>query len=78
MKTQRASIDAPEMEVTGNLLVKGMLTYQGGMAGSGGNGTAATIQCNVSVQGDIDATVTVMDAGGKVMDKGGNSNHHSH
>lgn len=71
VKTQRATIDAPEMKVTGNLLVKGKLTYQGGMAGSGGADSAATIQGNVSVQGDIDAS-------GKVMDKGGNSNHHSH
>ncbi|MDX5630329.1 MULTISPECIES: phage baseplate assembly protein V [unclassified Brenneria] len=71
VKTQKATIDAPETEVTGNLLVKGKFTYQGGMAGSGGSGAAAIIQGNVSVEGDIDA-------GGKIMDKGGNSNHHTH
>ena len=36
----KVTIDVPEAECTGNLLVKGKLTYQGGMAGSGG-GTAA-------------------------------------
>ncbi|MEI7150875.1 phage baseplate assembly protein V [Pectobacterium carotovorum] len=71
VKTSKATIDAPETEVTGDLLVKGKLTYQGGMAGSGGSGAAAIIQGNVSVQGDIDAS-------GKIMDKGGNSNHHTH
>ena len=40
------------------------------MAGSGG-GTAAAITGNVQVNGNIDATGTIMDAGG-------NSNHHSH
>lgn len=71
VKTQKATLDAPETEVTGNLLVKGKLTYQGGMAGSGGSGAAAAIQGNVSVQGNINAS-------GAVMDAGGNSNHHSH
>lgn len=71
VKTQKATIDAPETEITGDLLVNGKLTYQGGMAGSGGGSSAASIQGNVSIEGDIDAS-------GKVMDKGGNSNHHSH
>jgi phage baseplate assembly protein gpV len=48
-----------------------MLTYKGGMAGSGGSGAAATIQGNVQVDGNIDAS-------GSIMDAGGNSNHHSH
>lgn len=49
-------IDAPETEITGNTLVKGKLTYQGGMAGSGGTGgVAAEITGNVTVRGgDID------------------------
>ena len=63
-------MDCPETEITGNLLVKGKLTYQGGMAGSGG-GTAAAITGNVQVEGNISAT-------GTIMDGGGNSNHHSH
>ena len=66
----KVTVDVPETEITGNLLVKGKLTYQGGMAGSGG-GTAAAITGNVQVTGNIDATGTIMDAGG-------NSNHHSH
>jgi phage baseplate assembly protein V len=67
----KVTIDAPENECTGNLLVKGKLTYQGGMAGSGGTGAAAAIDGNVRVNGDINAT-------GKILDAGGNSNHHSH
>ncbi|MCM3011385.1 phage baseplate assembly protein V, partial [Bacillus subtilis] len=67
----KVTVDVPETEVTGNLLVKGKLTYQGGMAGSGGGGAAAAITGNVQVTGNIDATGTIMDAGG-------NSNHHSH
>ena len=51
--------------------MKGKLTYQGGMAGSGGGGSAATIQGNVQVDGNVDAS-------GTIMDGGGNSNHHSH
>ncbi|WP_353326188.1 hypothetical protein [Chitiniphilus shinanonensis] len=36
--------------------MRGRLTYQGGMAGSGGAGAAATIQGNVRVEGgDISA-----------------------
>ncbi|MGV7963698.1 phage baseplate assembly protein V [Photorhabdus tasmaniensis] len=68
---QQATIDASETIVTGNMLVKGQLTYQNGLSGSGGNGAAATIQSNVSVNGNIHAT-------GSIMDEGGNSNHHPH
>ncbi|WP_445374675.1 phage baseplate assembly protein V [Photorhabdus tasmaniensis] len=68
---QQATIDASETIVTGNMLVKGQLTYQNGLSGSGGNGAAATIQGNVSVNGNIHAT-------GSIMDEGGNSNHHPH
>lgn len=71
IQTQQATIDAPETIVTGNMLVKGQLTYQNGLSGSGGNGVAATIQGNVSVNGNIHAT-------GSIMDEGGSSNHHSH
>lgn len=68
----RVTIDAPDAETTGNLLVKGKLTYQGGMAGTGGSGgAAAVIAGNVQVDGGINAT-------GSIMDGGGNSNHHSH
>lgn len=65
------TIDSPQTTCTGALTVAGLLTYQGGMAGSGGGGAAATITGNVQVQGDVSAS-------GTVMDGGGNSNHHSH
>lgn len=64
------TIDSPQTTCTGNLTVQKKLTYQGGMAGSGG-GTAATIQGNVQVDGNVNAS-------GSIMDGGGNSNHHSH
>lgn len=56
---------------TGDLLVKNKLTYEGGMAGSIGKGKAAVIEGDVQVNGDIKAS-------GKIIDDGGNSNHHSH
>ena len=71
VKTQKATIDAPETEITGNLLVGGKLTYEGGMAGSGGEGTAATIQGNVEIEGNAHST-------GSMLSDGDNSNHHSH
>lgn len=46
-----ATIDAPETIVTGNLLVKGSLTYLGGMSGSGVSGAAATIKGSIQVEG---------------------------
>lgn len=74
----KVTIDAPEAECTGNLLVKGKLTYQGGMAGSGGAGAAAVITGNVQVEdGNVQVDGNV-DASGSIMDGGGNSNHHSH
>ncbi|ALS60662.1 phage baseplate assembly protein V [Pandoraea norimbergensis] len=62
-------LDAPDAELTGNLLVKGKLTGQGGLAVSGGAG--AQIQGNMQIDGNVSATGTIMDAGG-------NSNHHTH
>lgn len=71
VKTPKATIDAQETEVTGNLLVMGKLTYQGGMAGSGGDGATATIQGNIEIAGNAHAT-------GSMLSDGPNSNHHSH
>ena len=71
VKTKKATIDAPETEVTGNLLVGGKLTYKGGMDGSGGEGAAATINGNVEIVGDAHST-------GSMLSDGENSNHHSH
>ena len=70
---QKVTIDAPEAECTGNLLVKGGLTYQGGMAGSGGSGGGASARITGGM--DVDGNIT---ATGTIMDSGGNSNHHSH
>ena len=38
------TVDAPNSVFTGNALVMGLLTYQGGMVGSGGAGASARIQ----------------------------------
>jgi len=67
----KVTVDTPEAEFSGNVLVKGRLVGQGGMAVSGGNGASAVISGKVEVEGDIHAS-------GAVMDAGGNSNHHSH
>lgn len=71
VQAPKVTVDSPDTTCTGNLLVKGKLTYQGGMAGSGGSGSAAAITGNVQVDGSINAS-------GSIMDGGGNSNHHSH
>ncbi|MCD4501078.1 phage baseplate assembly protein V [Chromobacterium vaccinii] len=65
----KVTVDAPDSEFSGNVLVKGKLVGQGGMAVSGGDGAA--ISGNMQVDGDVSAS-------GSVMDAGGNSNHHSH
>ncbi|WP_054181146.1 MULTISPECIES: phage baseplate assembly protein V [Enterobacteriaceae] len=71
VKTQKATIDAPQTEMTGDLLVRGKLTYEGGMAGSGGEGATATIKGNIEIEGNAHAT-------GSMLSDGANSNHHSH
>ncbi|EKZ9425988.1 phage baseplate assembly protein V [Salmonella enterica] len=62
IKTQKATVDSPETEVTGDatikgdLLVKGSITGQSGMAISGGKGgAAATITGSLSTTGDVSA-----------------------
>lgn len=68
----KVTLDTPDVECSGNMLVKGKLTYQGGMAGSGGDGGAsAEIEGGISVNGNVTAS-------GTMMDGGGNSNHHTH
>lgn len=51
----KVTIDAPNTETTGNLLVSGSLTYMQGMTGNGGGGTTATINGSLSATGDISA-----------------------
>jgi phage baseplate assembly protein V len=49
-------LDTPQTTCTGALTVQGLLTYQAGMAGSGGVGAAAVIQGSIQVTGgDIQA-----------------------
>ncbi|UTH73990.1 phage baseplate assembly protein V [Chromobacterium sp. IIBBL 290-4] len=67
----KVTVDAPDAEFSGNVLVKGKLVGQGGMAVSGGAGSAAVISGDVRVDGDVSAS-------GSIMDAGGNSNHHTH
>ncbi|HGG7356001.1 TPA: phage baseplate assembly protein V, partial [Escherichia coli] len=71
LKTQKATIDAPETELTGDLRVRGKLIYEGGMAGSGGEGVTATIHGNIEIKGNVHAT-------GSMLSDGENSSHHSH
>lgn len=50
----KVTINAPENECTGNLLVRGRLTVQGGMAVSGGGGgVTATVQGSIDVTEDV-------------------------
>ncbi|STQ91414.1 phage baseplate assembly protein V [Iodobacter fluviatilis] len=65
----KVTIDSPEAEFTGKLQVDGLLTYLGGLEGSGGGGSKFTGR--VDVDGDVHAT-------GSIIDVAGNSNHHSH
>lgn len=50
VKSQAITFDAPETTCTGNLTVQKKLTYQGGMAGSGGDGGVSA-----NLDGDIKA-----------------------
>ena len=58
VKASKVTMDTPETICTGKLTVEGLLTYKGGMAGSGGEGGAAA-----QIQGRIEATEDVK-AGG--------------
>lgn len=66
-----ATLETPDVIVTGNMTVKKKLIIEGGMEIQGGSGNTATVSGNMQVDGNITAT-------GSVMDAGGNSNHHSH
>lgn len=61
------TIDAPDTACTGNLLVAGGLA----VLGQGAEGATMSIQGKVQVDGDINAT-------GKIIDAGGNSANHKH
>ena len=50
----KVTIDAPETETTGNMLVKGMLTYEKGLqAGNSEGSSAANVTGEMNVEGDI-------------------------
>ncbi len=66
VKAPSVTLDTPQTTCTGNLTVQKVLTIQGG-----GGGTSTTITGNVSVNGSINAS-------GSIIDAGGNTNHHSH
>ncbi|SCB71901.1 MULTISPECIES: phage baseplate assembly protein V [Snodgrassella] len=51
VKASDITLDAPSTTATGSLLVQGKLTYQGGMAGSGGGSAAASIAGTIKVKG---------------------------
>lgn len=53
--SQKVTINTPNTEVTGNLLVRGKFTGQGGMAISGGSGSTAVVTGAVEVTQDVKA-----------------------
>lgn len=56
LTTPKLLVDSPDSTFTGAVTVQGLLTYQAGMAGSGGSGATAAIQGNVVVtDGDVKA-----------------------
>ncbi|WP_296663515.1 phage baseplate assembly protein V [Paraburkholderia sp.] len=71
VRAPKALFDVADTRFTGSVTIDGQLAYKGGMSGSGGDGATAVIKGRVRVDGDIEAS-------GKVMDAGGNSNHHRH
>jgi len=66
LQAPQVVLDTPQTTLTGHESVAGGLAIAGA-----GAGTATSITGNVQVSGNINATGTIMDAGG-------NSNHHSH
>lgn len=55
------TLDTPQTTCTGNLTVQGLLTYQAGMAGSGGSG--ATLVGPMNVQGNVTTTGSLTNNG---------------
>lgn len=53
--SSQTTIDSPQTTVTGNMRVEGHLTFVGGMTGSGGSGSVATIQGALAATGDVTA-----------------------
>ncbi len=52
LKAPSVTIDSPQTTCTGALTVKGALTFESGMAGSGGSGAVVQIEGSISSTGD--------------------------
>lgn len=61
------TLDTPKTDVTGVLNVMGLITGKGGLAVSGGGGSAVTVTGNMSLQGQIDASSDVVAGGISLM-----------
>lgn len=61
------TLDTPKTDVTGVLNVTGLITGKGGLAVSGGGGSAVTVTGNMSLQGQIDASSDVVAGGISLM-----------
>lgn len=71
LTTPELVVDSPDSTFTGAVLVKKLLTYLKGLVGKGGGGAGASIEGGILVDGNVSAT-------GRILDEGGNTNHHSH
>lgn len=59
VKAPKATIDAQDTDVTGNLTVAGKTILNGGLEASGGNGTAARINGNLEIDGNAHASGSI-------------------
>lgn len=63
---EKCTVDCPESEFTGNVLVRGTLTYLGGL-NNAGNGSGATISGPIDHDGDLTNTGSII-SNGVVLD----------
>ncbi|EAB1946002.1 phage baseplate assembly protein V [Salmonella enterica] len=59
VKAPKATIDAQDTDVTGNLTVAGKTVLKGGLEASGGDGTAARINGNLEIDGNAHASGSI-------------------
>lgn len=60
--SEKCTVDCPESEFTGNVLVRGMLTYLGGL-NNDGTGTGATISGPIDHDGELTNTGSISSNG---------------
>lgn len=73
LTTPELVVDSPTSTFTGEVTVQGLLTYQAGMAGSGGSGAAAVISGNIAVTGgDVSADGIMLKSHGHIEQGDGN------